>query len=89
MALSHDRIRAERGGTHKRHQGRIARAWSTLALCRDLTVNTHGLRTFFMRKHGRPSIAHALGFSLIARLLLILKGYPMKLKIVALAISVD
>ena len=28
-----------------------------------------------MRKHGRPSGAHALGFLLIARLLLILKGY--------------
>ena len=49
------------GGTHKRHRRRDARARSTLALCRDLTVNTHGLRTFFMRKHGRPSVALALG----------------------------
>ena len=74
-ALSHDRIRAERGGTHKRHQWSDARTRSTLALCHDLTVNTHGLRTFFMRKHSRPSVGHALGFSLIAHLILILKGY--------------
>ena len=67
--------RREGGGTHKRHRLRDERARSTLALCRDLTVNTHGLRTFFMRKHGRPSVAHALGFLLIARLILILKGY--------------
>ena len=70
-ALSRDRIRAERGGTHKRHRRSDARARSILAICRDLTVNTHGLRTFFMRKHGRPSVALALGmrsfFLLIAR----------------------
>ena len=47
----------------------------SLALCRNLTVNTHGLRTFFMRKHGWPSVALVLGFFIIARLLLILKGY--------------
>ena len=39
------------------------------------SANTHGLRTLFMRKHGRPCVAHALGFSLIACLTLILKGY--------------
>jgi len=63
------------GGTHKRHQRRDARARSTLALCRDLTVNTHGICTFFLRKDGRPSVALALVFLLIAHLLLILKGY--------------
>ena len=74
-ALSRDLIRVERGGTHKRHRRSDARARSTLALCRDLTVNTHRLRTFFMRKQGRPSVAHALGFLLLACLVLILKGY--------------
>ena len=58
------------------------RARSTLALCRDLTVNTHGLRTFFMRKHGSPSIAIAY-----SALIIDFKGVPMKLKIVALAMS--
>ena len=43
-----------------------------------------------MRKHGRPNVAHALGFSLIYSTLIIdFKGIPMKLKIVALAISVE
>ena len=42
--------------------------------------------------HGRAILGHDDHFLLIARLLLILKGYPpvhMKLKIVALAISVE
>ena len=52
--------------------------------------NTTGIRTFLVRKRGRPSVALALGFLLIARLIGIdFKGVPMKLKIVALAISVE
>jgi len=40
--------------------------------------------------HGRPIYGHDDHYLLIARLLLILKGYlHMKLKIVALAISVE
>jgi len=35
-ALSRERIRAERGGTHKRHRQIDARAPSTLAICHDL-----------------------------------------------------
>ena len=68
------------------------RARSTLALCSDLTVNTHGLHTFFMHKHGRPSIALALGmrsFFAYSALIIDFKGIPMKLKIIALAISVE
>ena len=59
------------------------RAGSTLALCRDLTVNTHGIRTFF--KDGTPSIALALGMRSVfaySALITDFKGVPMKLKIV-------
>ena len=38
-------------------------------------VNTTGIRIFLVRKRGRPSVALALGFLLIVRLLLVLKGY--------------
>ena len=42
---------------------------------KELTVNTHGIRTFLAYIHGRPIYGHDDRFSLIARLLLILKGY--------------
>ena len=51
-------------------------------------MNTTGICSFFMRKHGRPSVALALVFLLIA-LIIGFKGVSMKLKIVALAISVE
>ena len=96
VALSRDQIWAERGGTH-RVIGHVTQASSAERCTRWVYYcpmpgkgskyhwNTH----LIVRKRGRPSVALALGFLLIARLLLILKGVPMKLKIVALAISVE
>ena len=58
------------------------------ALCHDLTVNTHGLRTFLAYMHGRSIYGHDYCFLLIA-LNIHFKGVHMKLKIVGLEISVE
>ena len=54
---------------------------------RKYTRNTH----LFAYIHGRPIYGHDDRFSLIARLLLILKGYTLHMKLIieALAISVE
>ena len=95
-ALSLDELRAERGGTHRvighvtqASSWRDACARSTLALCRGREVNTTGIRTFLVRKRGRPNVALALVFFAYSVLIIDFKGVPMKLKIVALAISVE
>ena len=67
-------------------------AWSTLTLCRGREVNSTGIRSFFMRKRGRPSVALALGLRSVfdySALIINFEGVHMKLKIVALAISVE
>ena len=68
----HVTILGRRGGDPPRHRssdtsviGGEMRAWSTIALFRGRKVNTTGIRTFLVRKRGRPSIALALGFLLI------------------------
>ena len=82
--VSRDDTRAERGGDPQRNRscdtsviGREMRVLGLLLpLCRGRNVNTDNIRSFFMCRYGRPSVAHALSFSLIARLILIiLKGY--------------
>ena len=40
-------------------------------------ANNTGIRTFLVRKRGRPSVALALGFSLIACFILILIKSPL------------
>ena len=50
---------------------------------------THGLRTFLAYMHGRPIYSHENRFLLYSALNINFKGVHMKLKIVALAISVE
>ena len=52
------------------------------------SLNKHGIRTFLVSKHGRPSIALGARFFAYSALIIDIKGKLMKLKIVALAISV-
>ena len=68
-ALSRDHIRAERGGDPPRRRscdtsfiGGELRALSLVGPMPRL--NTHGIRTFLVRKRGRPSVALASGFRL-------------------------
>ena len=82
-ALSCDHIQRRGGGTH-RVIGHVTQASSVEGCTRSVYYypmpgkgrkyhrNTH---LSIVRKRGRPSDALALGFLLIARLLLILKGY--------------
>ena len=89
----------ERGGTH-RVIGHVTQA-SSAERCahsvysypmpwkgRKYTRNTQ----LFMRKHGRPSVALALGLRSVfaySAPIISFKGIHMKLKVVALAISVE
>ena len=68
------------GGTLERERTRSARSHDLLrhraARSRDTdSANTHGIRTFLAYIHGRPIKGHDDRFSLIARLILIVKGY--------------
>jgi len=55
--------------------------------CRISSVNTHGICTFLVRKHGRPSVALGSWFFAYSALIIGFQGVPMKLNIVALAIA--
>ena len=76
-ALSRDRILAERGGTHCVIDHVIQASSAERCACSVyyLTVNTNGLHTFLAYMHGRSICGHDDSFLLIARLILILKGY--------------
>ena len=58
------KFREERGGDPPRQRSRDTDS-----------ANTHGIRTFLANIHGRPIKGHDDRFLLIARLILILKGY--------------
>ena len=57
--------------------------------CRILQVNTHGIRSFLVHKRGRPCVALGARFFAYSALIIGFKGVLLKLKIVALAISVE
>ena len=92
---SRDNTRAERGGDplHHRscditHIGGILCALGQWWACRISSLYKHGIRTFFVRKRARPGVALGTRFFAYSVLIISFKGVPIKLKIVALAISV-
>ena len=57
--------------------------------CHISSLHIHGIRTSFVRKCSRPSVAQGAQFFAYSLLIINFKGVLMKSKIVALAISVE